>query len=163
LWNGANPDGFIGQMWMRTTVTLTPEQAAQPGPVVDLGSVNQEDETWVNGAYAGASSFANRTRYAIEPGVLKAGVNVIVTNVHCAGSYYQATLLGMMAERRRQFEDPDLPFLLVQLPGYGPIPAQPAVSTWASLREAQRQTALADKHAAIAVTVDIGDLADLHP
>ena len=245
MWTGTNPDGFIGQMWMRTTVRLTPEQAAKPGAVVDLGSVNQEDETWVNGAYAGASSFANRTRYAIEPGVLKAGFNVIVTNVYCgwrdcrlrgpadnravrfadttsvpltnpwkyeevsdgaigprlpwgsvhgmtlhyngmiaplgaftfrgavwyqgesdvhfAGSYYKATLLGMMAERRRQFQDPDLPFLLVQLPGYGPIPAQPAASTWASLREAQRQTALADKHAAIAVTVDIGDLADLHP
>ena len=38
-----------------------------------------------------------------------------------------------------------------------------SVSTWASLREAQRQTALADKHAAIAVTVDIGDPSDLHP
>jgi len=37
------------------------------------------------------------------------------------------------------------------------------VSTWASLREAQRQTALADTRAAIAVTVDIGDPADLHP
>ena len=69
----------------------------------------------------------------------------------------------MIAERRRQFEDPDLPFLLVQLPGYGPISKQPTFSTWASLREAQRHTALADKHAAIVVTVDIGDPADLHP
>jgi sialate O-acetylesterase len=245
LWNGTNPDGFIGQMWMRTTVTLTPEQAVKAGAVVDLGSVNQEDETWVNGSYVGASSFANRTRYAIEPGGLKAGLNVIVTNVYCgwrdcglrgpadnravrfadntsvtlsnpwkyqevadgaigprlpwgsvhgmtlhyngmvaplgsftfrgavwyqgesdvhfAGSYYKSTLLGMMAERRRQFADSSLPFLLVQLPGYGAIPAQPAVSTWASLREAQRQTALADTRAAIAVTVDIGDPADLHP
>ena len=51
----------------------------------------------------------------------------------------------------------------MQLPGYGPIPTQPTVSTWASLREAQRQTVLADKHAAIVVTVDIGDQADLHP
>ena len=37
----------------------------------------------MNGAYVGASSFANRTRYAIEPGVLKAGVNVIATNIYC--------------------------------------------------------------------------------
>ena len=85
------------------------------------------------------------------------------SDVHFPGSYYKSTLLGMMAERRRQFEDPDLPFLLVQLPGYGPIPTQPTSSTWASLREAQRQTALADTHAAIAVTVDIGDPTDLHP
>ena len=45
------------------------EQAAKPGGAIDLGSVNQEDETWVNGKYAGASSFGNRTRYALEPGV----------------------------------------------------------------------------------------------
>jgi sialate O-acetylesterase len=245
LWTGTNTDGFIGQMWMRTTVILTPEQAAKAGAVLDLGSVNQEDETWVNGEYVGASSFANRTRYALEVGVLKPGVNVIATNIYCGwrdcglrgpaqnravhfadntralltnpwkyeevpdgligprlpwgsvhgmtlhyngmigplgayafrgavwyqgesdvhfpGSYYTSTLLGMMAERRRQFADPDLPFLLVQLPGYGPIPTQPMSSTWASLREAQRQTTLADTHAAIAVTVDIGDPADLHP
>ena len=68
-----------------------------------------------------------------------------------------------MAEWRRQFGDPDLPFLIVQLPGYGPVPAQPAANTWADLREAQRQAALADRRAAIAVTVDIGDPADLHP
>ena len=69
----------------------------------------------------------------------------------------------MMEEWRRQFDDPDLPFLIVQLPGYGPVPTQPTAATWADLREAQRQAALADPHAAIAVTVDIGDPADLHP
>jgi sialate O-acetylesterase len=245
LWTGTNPDGFIGHMWMRTTVTLTPEQAAKPMPVIDLGSVNQEDETWLNGQYLGASSFGNRTRYAIAPGVLKPGVNVVATNVYCGWrdcglrgpaenravrfadntsvpltnpwkyaevsdgligpqlpwgsvhgmtlhyngmiaplgaytfrgavwyqgesdvhfpvSYYKSTLLAVMAERRRQFADRNLPFLLVQLPDYGPIPTQPTDSTWASLREAQRQAALADTHTAIAVTVDIGDPADLHP
>jgi len=245
LWSGTNPDGFIGQMWMRTTVTLTPEQAATNGATLDLGSVNQEDETWLNGTYLGASSFGNRTRYAIQPGRLKAGVNVIATNIYCgwrdcglrgpaenrairfgdgsgvplagpwkyqevpdglvgprlpwgsvhgmtqlhngmiaplgaytfrgavwyqgesdvhfSSSYYKSTLLGMMAEWRRQFEDPRLPFLLVQLPGYGPIPSQPASSTWARLRDAQRQTAGADDRAALAVTLDLGDPADLHP
>jgi sialate O-acetylesterase len=39
----------------------------------------------------------------------------------------------------------------------------PVLLTWASLREAQRHTVLADKHASITVTVDIGDQADLHP
>ena len=39
--------------------------------------------------------------------------------------YYKATLLAMMADWRRQFEHPDLPFLIVQLPNYGPVPAQP--------------------------------------
>jgi sialate O-acetylesterase len=245
LWNGTNPDGFIGQMWMRTTVTLAAEQASKTGAVLDLGSVNQEDETWVNGKYVGASSFANRTRYPIPSGVLKAGVNVVTTNIYCGwrdcgmrgpaenrairfadstsvplsnpwkyqevpdrligpqlpwGSvhgatldyngmvlpvgaysfrgavwyqgesdvhfgtnYYKTTLPALMAEWRRQFDYPDLPFLIVQLPGYGPVPTQPTASTWADLREAQRQAALADQHAALAVTVDIGDPTNLHP
>jgi len=246
LWNGStNPDGFIGQMWMRTTVALTAEQAEKPGAMLDLGSVNQEDETWVNGKYVGASSFANRTRYAIPSGLLKAGLNVITTNVYCGwrdcgvrgpaenravrfadnssvplsspwkyqevpdgtigpqlpwGSvhgvtldyngmvlpvgaytfrgavwyqgesdvhfgtnYYKTTLPALMQEWRRQFDNPDLPFLIVQLPGYGAVPTQPAAATWADLREAQRQAVLADQHAAIAVTVDIGDPANLHP
>jgi len=244
LWHGTNPDGFIGQMWMRTSVTLMAEQAAKTDASLDLGSVNQEDETWVNGSYLGASSFARRTQYAIAPGALKAGTNTVVTNVYCGwrdcgmrgaaadrairfgdgtsvpiagpwkyqevpdgwigpqlpwgpvhgitldhngmilplGPYtlrgavwyqgesdvnyaasYSRALLAMMKEWRRQFGDPDLPFLLVQLPGYGPAPAQPAAAPWADLREAQRQTALADPRTALAVTLDIGDPANLHP
>jgi sialate O-acetylesterase len=243
-WKGTNPDGFVGQMWMRTTVSLTAEQAAKPGAMLDLGSVNEEDETWINGKDVGASSFANRTQHNIRPGVLKAGMNVVSTNIFCSwrncgirgpgenrairfadgtsvplsaswkyrevsdtliapqlpwgpthgvtmdyngmispiGAYglrgvvwyqgesdiyfarnYKATLLAMMADWRRQFEYRDLPFLIVQLPNYGPVPSQPAASVWADVREAQRQTAMEDKHAALSVNVDIGDATNLHP
>ena len=103
LWNGTNPDGFIGQMWMRTTVTLTAEQAAKAGAVLDLGSVNQEDETWVNGKYVGASSFANRTQYPIESGVLKAGVNVIATNIYCG--WRDCGIRGPAENRAIRFAD----------------------------------------------------------
>ncbi len=244
LWSGTNPDGFIGQAWMRTTVTLTAAQASMTDASLDLGSVNQEDETWLNGTYLGASSFASRTRYRIGPGVLKPGVNVIATNIYCGwrdcglrgpaearairfadgtsapiagpwryqevadgwigpqlpwgsvhgitldhngmilpvGPYtfraavwyqgesdvnyantYTPALLAMMGEWRRRFDSPELPFLLVQLPGYGAVPTQPAAAPWADLREAQRQAARADAHTAIAVTLDIGDPANLHP
>ena len=74
-------DGQIRQLNMRTTVTLTADHAAKAGAVLDRGSVNEEDETWVNGKDVGASSFANRTQHQIRPGVLKAGVNVIATNI----------------------------------------------------------------------------------
>ena len=245
LWSGTDPDaGFIGQVWMRTAVTLTPEQAGRADASLDLGSVNQEDETWLNGRYLGATSFARRTQYAIDRGVLKAGVNVVTTNIYCgwrdcgmrgaaadravrfgdgtsvplsgawkyqevsdgwigpqlpwgpvhgitldhngmilpvgpytfrgavwyqgesdvnyAGTYTRA-LLAMMADWRRRFDDRDLPFLVVQLPGYGPVPPQPTAAPWADLREAQRQAALKDAHTALAVTLDIGDPSNLHP
>ena len=246
LWKGGtNPDGFIGNMWLRTTITLTAEQAATTGAMLDLGAVNQEDETWINGTFVGASSFAPRTRHSIPPGLLRAGTNVIVTNIYCGWrdcgmrgpaetravrfadntsvplsnpwkarevpdglvgprlpwgathgmtlhhngmvmpvgayrvrgavwyqgesdvhfgrDYYTATLPALLAEWREQFRDPALPVLLVQLPGYGPVPTEPSASTWAEVREAQRQTTLTDARTALAVTVDIGNATDLHP
>jgi sialate O-acetylesterase len=76
---------------------------------------------------------------------------------------YKAALLVMMTDWRRQFERSDLPFLIVQLPNYGPPSPQPASSVWADVREAQRQTVLQDKHSALTVNVDIGDATNLHP
>jgi sialate O-acetylesterase len=244
LWNGSNPDGFVGQLWMRTTVTLTAEQAGKPGAVLDLGSVNEEDETWINGMDVGASSFANRTQHPVRAGVLRPGVNVIATNIFCSwrncgirgpaenrairfadgssvalsnpwkyrevpdtliapqlpwgvthgltmdyngmvsalgpfglkgavwyqgesdiyfAGKYRVTLRALMDDWRRQFETPDLPFLVVQLPNYGPIPEAPTPSVWAEVREAQRLAVAEDKRAALTVNVDIGDAADLHP
>jgi sialate O-acetylesterase len=85
------------------------------------------------------------------------------SDVHFGTSYYRAALPALLAEWRAQFRAPDLPFLIVQLPGYGASSAQPAASTWATVREAQREVVFADAHAALAVTIDIGDPADLHP
>ncbi len=76
---------------------------------------------------------------------------------------YQKLLSALMADWRRQFS-PDLPFLVVQLPNYGRAPTEPGESSnWASLREAQRAAVAADAHAALAVTIDIGEPRNLHP
>lgn len=75
---------------------------------------------------------------------------------------YQATLSAMMADWRKQF-GAGLPFLIVQIPNYGPIPTQPGESLWSDVREAQRKTAEADARAALVVTFDIGDPKNLHP
>ena len=75
---------------------------------------------------------------------------------------YQNTLTAMMADWRKQFGTA-LPFLIVQIPDYGPIPTQPVESLWSDVREAQRKTAEADGHAALVVTFDIGDPKNLHP
>ncbi|MBV9548103.1 MAG: 9-O-acetylesterase [Alphaproteobacteria bacterium] len=83
LWHGDNPDGFIGQMWMRTTINLTAAQAAQAANL-DLGSVNEEDETWVNGKDVGGTSFSNKAEHVVSPGILKEGRNVIVSNIFCS-------------------------------------------------------------------------------
>ncbi|EQB33787.1 sialate O-acetylesterase [Sphingobium ummariense] len=242
LWKGTSPDGFTGQMWFRTEVTLTAAQAAQ-GAILDLGAVNEEDQSWVNGQGVGGTSWSRQARHPIPAGVLRAGKNVIVTNIFCSwrncgmsgpadsrairladgsavpiagpwryaempasliapqlpwgpahgvsvisngmiapmGPYgfkaavwyqgesdihfapdYQALLGTLMADWRRRFRA-DLPFLIVQLPNFGPRPDGPVESEMADIREAQRRAAIADPKADYIVTIDIGNPADIHP
>lgn len=75
---------------------------------------------------------------------------------------YQAYLAGLMRDWRRQF-GAELPFLVVQLAGFGPAPTTPQESGWAALREAQRAAVAADANAGLAVAIDIGDRYDIHP
>jgi sialate O-acetylesterase len=55
------------------------------------------------------------------------------------------------------------PFLIVQLPNFGEPVTQPTEAGWASLREAQRRSTLADPRAALVVAIDLGDASELHP
>jgi alpha-glucuronidase len=75
---------------------------------------------------------------------------------------YQALLSALMGDWRRQFTA-DLPYLIVELPNFGKIPAAPTASDWANLREAQRRAVLTDPYAALAVTIDVGEPRQLHP
>jgi sialate O-acetylesterase len=75
---------------------------------------------------------------------------------------YEALLAALMADWRRQF-GAELPFLIVQLPNYGPQAFAPVESGWAGVREAQRLAVAHDPHAGLAVTIDIGEPRNLHP
>jgi sialate O-acetylesterase len=56
----------------------------------------------------------------------------------------------------------EFPFLFVQLAGFGSDAPEPADSAWAELREAQAG-ALALPRTGMAVAIDVGDAADIHP
>ncbi|MFO1247705.1 MAG: sialate O-acetylesterase [Alphaproteobacteria bacterium] len=75
--------------------------------------------------------------------------------------HYQEGLTALMSDWRAQFGA--MPFLVVQIPNYGPAPTQPAESLWSDVREAQRKTVEADANAALVVAFDIGDAKNLHP
>jgi sialate O-acetylesterase len=77
-------------------------------------------------------------------------------------SSYQSQLAALMSSWRRQF-GAATPFLIVQLPNFGPAPIAPAASGWADVREAERRAVAADAHAGLVVTIDIGDRNELHP
>ena len=75
---------------------------------------------------------------------------------------YEGLLASLMSSWRAQL-GPDLPFLIVQLPGFGRVPTRPVESNWAEVREAQRRAVAADGHAGLVVTIDLGEQDDIHP
>jgi len=80
-WGVADMAKYDGLIWMRTTVTLTAEQAKQ-AVALRLGPVDDQDVTWINGKPVGTLyGPADPRRYPLAPGVLKAGVNNITIAV----------------------------------------------------------------------------------
>ncbi len=76
---------------------------------------------------------------------------------------YARLMPALIADWRREFAAPDLPFLMVQLASFGAYKSAPAESGWAALRDVQRRTAAADPKVGMASAVDIGDIYDIHP
>lgn len=75
---------------------------------------------------------------------------------------YRTTFPALIRDWRRQWGRPEMPFYFVQLAGFGPLAKEPGESSWAELREAQTAT-LALPHTGMAVTIDVGEEADIHP
>jgi sialate O-acetylesterase len=72
---------FDGLVWLRATVRLTRAQARQAARL-ELGPVDDFDTTWVNGRFVGGQEGWQTPRsYAISPGSLRAGDNLIAVGV----------------------------------------------------------------------------------
>ncbi|MGB2866852.1 MAG: sialate O-acetylesterase [Bacteroidota bacterium] len=74
---------------------------------------------------------------------------------------YRTLFPVLIKEWRSVWSRADLPFYYVQLPNLARQP-EPSRSGWAELREAQLMT-LNVPHTGMAVTIDVGDPANLHP
>ncbi|MEM7308234.1 MAG: sialate O-acetylesterase [Planctomycetota bacterium] len=68
----------------------------------------------------------------------------------------------LIADWRGRFDDPELPFGLVQLPGMGTAGGYPA-ELWPDVREAQRTLAAELDGVGLVVTIDLGARDDVHP
>jgi sialate O-acetylesterase len=69
---------------------------------------------------------------------------------------------AMIADWRDKWKEGELPFLFVQLPGFGDYNYLPSGSQWAELREAQARS-LSVPNTAMAVAIDLGEWNDIHP
>ncbi len=75
---------------------------------------------------------------------------------------YRTLLPSLIQGWRKGFDEPDFPFLIVQLPNLGTSP-ELGDSIWAELRDAQLWTAKTVPNTGLAVTIDVGDPKNLHP
>lgn len=76
---------------------------------------------------------------------------------------YDRRLAAWMADWRGQFRDPNLPFLIVGLAGWGKPVSRPVESGWAALINEQRLAVSHDHRGALASAIDLGVSTDIHP
>jgi sialate O-acetylesterase len=69
----------------------------------------------------------------------------------------------MIRDWRNHFGVGDFPFHIVQLAAFQPTHPDPREHNWAELREAQAETARTLANCGLAVAIDVGDAADIHP
>jgi len=75
---------------------------------------------------------------------------------------YSRLMPALIRDWRAKWGEGDIPFLYVQLPGFGDVKYFPAESQWAATREAQSK-ALALPATGMAVAIDLGEWNDIHP
>jgi sialate O-acetylesterase len=75
---------------------------------------------------------------------------------------YAGLLRALIGDWRSKWHEGDLPFLYVQLPNFMEVQYSPAESTWAELRNGQRE-ALDVPCTAMVTTIDLGEWNDVHP
>ncbi len=76
---------------------------------------------------------------------------------------YRTLLPTMIADWRARFHVGEFPFMIVQLANFLGTNPEPRDSAWAELREAQWLATKAVPKAGLAVAIDIGEAADIHP
>ncbi|HEX2951744.1 MAG TPA: sialate O-acetylesterase, partial [Armatimonadota bacterium] len=76
---------------------------------------------------------------------------------------YQTLLPTMITDWRTRWQEGDFPFLIVQLANFMARVDQPVQTGWAELREAQTMTAANLPKTGLALAIDIGEGADIHP
>ncbi|GAA5481638.1 GDSL-type esterase/lipase family protein [Haloferula sargassicola] len=226
-----------GIVWFRREIELSADDAARQARL-KLGRIDDQDVVWINGREIGSTGIWTAPRdYAVPPGVLKEGRNVIAVRITDTGGLggwmdgadalkletgehahslsgpwqtrvgvdFRKTPMSLLAARevdqparlfngmiaplppfpikgvvwyqgesnndnpaqyrrllptligdwRDQFQQPDLPFYVVQIAPHRDMTPQ--------LRDAQLQAVRATPHAALVVTTDVGDAGDIHP
>ncbi|MCX6877485.1 MAG: sialate O-acetylesterase [Verrucomicrobia bacterium] len=79
-----------------------------------------------------------------------------------AAEYQRVLLPAMIAQWRQTWGQGDFPFLMVQLPNYNYHPPYDS-NTWPAFREAQQHVLDTVPNTGLAITLDVGDMSNIHP
>ena len=138
-----------GPWHMRASAVLA-EMTAPPRPV------NRNDPNVTTVLYNGM--IAPLVPYALKGAIWYQGES----NAERAAQY-RRLLPAMIRDWRARFGVGDFPFYIVQLAAFQPTHPEPRDHAWAELREAQAETARTVPNCGLAVAIDVGDAADIHP
>ena len=72
-------------------------------------------------------------------------------------------LPALIRDWRKLWDRGDFPFVVIQLPNFGKVFDEPRLSLWADTREAQSLAAATVTNTYLAVSIDLGEDADVHP
>jgi sialate O-acetylesterase len=97
------------------------------------------------------------TQYAVKGAIWYQGE----ANTNRAQQYAEL-FPALINDWRRDWNNPKMAFYFVQLANFMPVSPQPIPSAWAELRDVQLAT-LAMPNTGMAVAIDIGEGADIHP
>jgi len=80
-WKDSGLGSVNGAVWFRREIILSDALAGQPALLI-LGRLVDADSTFINGAFVGTTSYQwPPRRYAVSPGILKTGKNVITVRL----------------------------------------------------------------------------------
>jgi sialate O-acetylesterase len=84
LWENQSLGEFDGVVWCRKKITFDEEPAN--GGLLELGMIDDSDDTYINGVKVGSLNQYNAKRaYTIGPGILRKGENIIAVRVTDTG------------------------------------------------------------------------------
>jgi sialate O-acetylesterase len=133
--------------WQYQVGLLPQDQPAAPAP----GGAEHAPTTLYNGMIA-----------PLQPVAIKGVIWYQGETNAARAEQYRTLFPALIADWRRRFGQPELPFLFVQLSNFMAARPEPGESAWAELREAQA-LALQVPHTGLATAIDIGEADDIHP
>ncbi|GMV99569.1 MAG: 9-O-acetylesterase [Candidatus Hydrogenedentota bacterium] len=159
--------GVATDMWLKMDEISMPISLAGPWqckPGLELSSIEPRPQA----PELNAQNFRlpgvlyNGMIAAVAPYTLKGAIWYQGESNAGRAKQYQTLFPLMIRDWRARWGQGDFPFLIVQLAAFTERKPEPAEDAWAELREAQVMT-LREPNTGMAVTIDIGDAANIHP